>query len=81
MSKKFFTFFGSPYAETSNENLIGYAIPTDSILRILDHTPTEGENPNLQTELIFFNERLDSCPIHVYTTGRAIDMALDINDF
>jgi hypothetical protein len=50
-------------------------------LRILDHTPAEGENHNLQTEIIFFDERLDNSPIHVYTTGRAIDIALDINDF
>jgi hypothetical protein len=81
MSKKFFTFLGSPYTETSDKDLVGYAIPVDSILRILDYAPGEGENPNLQTEIIFFNEHLDNSPIHVYTTGRVIDIALEINDF
>jgi hypothetical protein len=81
MSKKLFTFFGSPCSKTSDKDLVGYAIPVDSILRILDYIPAEGENPHLQTEIIFFNEHLDNSPIHVYTTGRVIDIALEINDF
>jgi hypothetical protein len=80
MKKKFFTFLGSLYSEASDENFAWYAIRIDSILRILEHTPAEGENPNLQTEIIFFDERLDNSPIHVYTTGRAIDIALEINE-
>ena len=80
MNKKLFPILGSLSSKSSDENLTWYAIPIDSILRILEHTSTEGDNPKLQTEIIFFNGHLDSCPIHVYTTGKVLDIALEINE-